>query len=945
MKEAELAAINKIAARRRKAERARLAALRKIQVMNRGIAVAGIAAGAIALRAMAGAIKGIIQAAGKFEQVNVAFEVMFGSVELAKRKLEELQDFATRTPFTLPGVEAAARSLVAVGFTAEELLPTLKTLGDISAGLGRGEEGLRRLILNLGQVKAQAKLTGRELRDFAILGVPILESLADILGKNVAEIQQLTQAGEISSDLVIQAFENMTKEGGRFNNLMEKMNRTAFGLFSNLKDEITLVQREIGGALLPVIRDVLNLLIKVSRVIREIVEANRGAVVGGIIGVGVAALVLSLAAAYTLLGVAAAIAGVSVGALAIAIGSFLAIPALVAIIAVSFGILIGSIVEATSEIKGLKATTEAWTNKLAEANIELKKGTKNLKDFSQEGSKASQNLGGFINALRKIVDIGERRKGINQLISADRGVLALNELVANAKKSSKQFGTVISGMLQDLRRLILFRAKSGPTNLDLSKVGRIALERLQRQFGEVEDSDRVSDKVLAAFEKQIRAGAIGLVSKSFIESTESLDEFIKKAKDLADPVSALVRMRDELIANKKVLEEMAAAPKGTFPEFKDFPGLIDKTNKAIGFSIALLNKAAVATVQQLENQLALLRGEKTRLDIIREELKLMGVGEDIIKRRLALEKEVVKEKQKQKDLEKGLKGEKQRRVKRDEAALGVFDRTRTPLETFRKNVAELKKLREKGPQGVRAISAETLRRALKGELEALADAILSARKSGPKPLLEAGRSGFREFGKKIQDALLGKDPEALDKERNALLRQLVTQEGLFNKDVAEVARNVKLKNELQNFARGGILGRPPAEARRPAVAARKPLSALQDFFDKVTTKAFKFAGVSGLTIDELNRRLNESRRGDERISKFFEGARSIAFGGGTNTEIRKRLQDRLEKFRRGFPVEALKPGGGSLDAKRNTFLQEQLKKQDATIKAIEKIPVNGGLGP
>jgi len=65
-----------------------------------------------------------------------------------------------------------------MGIQTQDLLPTLKSLGDVSAGLS---VPLERLALNYGQVIAQGRLTGRELRDFTIAGVPLLDELAKML--------------------------------------------------------------------------------------------------------------------------------------------------------------------------------------------------------------------------------------------------------------------------------------------------------------------------------------------------------------------------------------------------------------------------------------------------------------------------------------------------------------------------------------------------------------------------------------------------------------------------------------------------------------------------------------------------------------------------------------------------------------------------------------------
>ena len=108
-----------------------------------------------------------VKAAGKMEQWRISFTTMLGGAEKAEKMLAKIKQFAKETPFDLPQVVKGSKGLLAFGIEAEKIIPTLKSLGDVSAGLGVPME---RLILNFGQVKSQAKLTGRELRDFAIAG-------------------------------------------------------------------------------------------------------------------------------------------------------------------------------------------------------------------------------------------------------------------------------------------------------------------------------------------------------------------------------------------------------------------------------------------------------------------------------------------------------------------------------------------------------------------------------------------------------------------------------------------------------------------------------------------------------------------------------------------------------------------------------------------------------
>lgn len=223
------------------------------------------AAGAAAFAGLAILTKGAVKAGADFEQTSIAFETMIGSAELAKKTLRDLSQFAARTPFELSQLEEASKRLLAYGTTAEELLPTLRMLGDISAGVGMDK--LPQLILAFGQVRAATKLTGSELRQFSEAGVPLLGALADQLGKTEAEIIEMVSGGEIGFEQMKLALEGLTGEGGKFFNLMERQSASLGGQWSNFKDQIALTARTIGTELMPHLKPLLEQLIVVAQAV------------------------------------------------------------------------------------------------------------------------------------------------------------------------------------------------------------------------------------------------------------------------------------------------------------------------------------------------------------------------------------------------------------------------------------------------------------------------------------------------------------------------------------------------------------------------------------------------------------------------------------------------------------------------------------------------------
>jgi len=232
-----------------------------------------IAVAWFALRWLQQASRAVIKLAGDLEQAKIAFTTMLWSAEKADDLLRDLSKFAAKTPFELVGIRQNAKQLLAMGIASEDLLPTLKSLWDVSAGLS---VPLERLALNYWQVIAQGKLTGRELRDFTLAGVPILEQLWQQLGKTTTQIQDMISAWQISSDLVVQAFQEMSSGTGRFADLMWQQSETLQGKWSNLKDNVNLLWERIGTALIPALSkgiDWLNNILDTSKVTNEEIQA------------------------------------------------------------------------------------------------------------------------------------------------------------------------------------------------------------------------------------------------------------------------------------------------------------------------------------------------------------------------------------------------------------------------------------------------------------------------------------------------------------------------------------------------------------------------------------------------------------------------------------------------------------------------------------------------
>lgn len=215
--------------------------------MAGGPAVAAVTAGLLGLATAGILVKKSLDLAGGAEKNRLAFEAMTGSAEAAGRVLGKLRKYAQESPFSTSQVLDIGKRLLAFGIDAEQVTPTVRALGDITAATG-GDFG--RLALAFGQVRTTGRLMGDELNQFAEQGVPLIDALADVMKKPKDEIKKLVSEGEVGFDKVVEAINRMTSAGGRFAGLQEKYAKSFEGLKERLGDTAEGLGRDLGTALI-----------------------------------------------------------------------------------------------------------------------------------------------------------------------------------------------------------------------------------------------------------------------------------------------------------------------------------------------------------------------------------------------------------------------------------------------------------------------------------------------------------------------------------------------------------------------------------------------------------------------------------------------------------------------------------------------------------------------
>lgn len=197
----------------------------------------------------------ILESGQNIEATRISFAKLAGSMEKGNQLLNDLNKFATQTPFNIRGTQEAARQILAFGYNVEEVIPMLTKLGDAAASVGKtGAEGagiVQRLALQFGQMKAQGVAYAGNLRFIASTGVPVYEILSKKLTEleghavTVGEVFTRATKRQLDSATVTKALFEAIEEN--YGGMMEKLNQnTLKGIFENLSEAVELFAMTLG---------------------------------------------------------------------------------------------------------------------------------------------------------------------------------------------------------------------------------------------------------------------------------------------------------------------------------------------------------------------------------------------------------------------------------------------------------------------------------------------------------------------------------------------------------------------------------------------------------------------------------------------------------------------------------------------------------------------------
>lgn len=182
------------------------------------------------------AFQGLVGSSLEFEQQQANLKTLLnGDAEATDRLVNNIREYGKATVYDRSSLIEAQKTMMAFGLEADFAFGKLKNIGDIALG---DSEKMKSLSLAFAQTTSTGKLMGQDLLQMINAGFNPLEVISQKTGKSIAALKDEMSKGAISAEMVAQAFEWATEEGGRFYKGAESAAETTAGKIAKMNDTI-----------------------------------------------------------------------------------------------------------------------------------------------------------------------------------------------------------------------------------------------------------------------------------------------------------------------------------------------------------------------------------------------------------------------------------------------------------------------------------------------------------------------------------------------------------------------------------------------------------------------------------------------------------------------------------------------------------------------------------
>lgn len=216
---------------------------------------AGLTTAAEATKMAAKLFNEAISAFQNIEVIKTNLGVISGSNIEGESLFQDIAKYAVKSPFGIQQTAEQATLLKQSGVYADDLMDTLKMVGDLAGG---NADKMRRISNDYAHIVSNGKANMLQLRQFATAGIPIYKELSKELNVSNETVRKMVKNGEIGASTIEKVLKNLTSEGGTFYQAVEKGSKTLKARTTNLQDIRTLAFSELGRGIVDIGRNDKN---------------------------------------------------------------------------------------------------------------------------------------------------------------------------------------------------------------------------------------------------------------------------------------------------------------------------------------------------------------------------------------------------------------------------------------------------------------------------------------------------------------------------------------------------------------------------------------------------------------------------------------------------------------------------------------------------------------
>ena len=216
--------------------------------------------GTIAAVGMTAAINKMVDAYKWLETATINMATALrGDIEAADELIEKIRNMAENSPLTAESLVNSANILLSYGVEKDDIMDTLKRLGDLAKGK---DDVLESLVMGYSRIIAEDRVTREHLDRFIFKGqIPIYDALAKSMNLTKEQLAKEMEAENVRAENIINAVHLLTDQGGQFYDAMNKLNDTLEGQTQQFLEKLDRVFGAFGGVFAPFFKEALKTVI------------------------------------------------------------------------------------------------------------------------------------------------------------------------------------------------------------------------------------------------------------------------------------------------------------------------------------------------------------------------------------------------------------------------------------------------------------------------------------------------------------------------------------------------------------------------------------------------------------------------------------------------------------------------------------------------------------